>query len=120
MSSYDISFSNETFDIEIPACYGAIEMLRSDEQLATPPLREPAPEGAQILLIHVIGQAIEDFGIATWRHEVDAFFCGPAFGRYCVLLGWNEDWARRRIQRFVAGRRQAGGNGRPGSAQYEV
>jgi hypothetical protein len=78
------------------------------------------PEGAQRLLIHVIGQAIEDFDMTTWRHEVDAFFCGPAFARYCVLLGWNEDWARRRIQRFVAKRRPVRRGGRYAPPEYEV
>jgi hypothetical protein len=95
-------------------------MFRSDGKLSTPPMRDPAPEGAQILLIHVIGQAIEDFGITTWRREVDAFFCGPAFARYCVLLGWNEDWARRRIQRFVAQRRPLGRAVDMRRAEYEV
>jgi len=76
-------------------------MLSLDDRLSTPPSNDPAPDGAQVLLIHVIGQAITDHGARAWRDEVDAFFCGPAFARYCALLGWNEDWARRRIQRFV-------------------
>ncbi len=79
-------------------------MLISDDKLSTLPIGDRNPEGAQLLLIHVIGQAVEDHGMQAWRDEVDAFFSGPAFGRYCVLLGWNEDWARRRIQRFVARR----------------
>jgi len=107
LPSYDISFPNETFDIEIPACYGTDAMTKSDDHLSTPPLGDPAPEGGQILLIHVIGQAIADHGVRPWRNEVDAFFGGPAFARYCLLLGWNEDWARRRIQRFVARRQPA-------------
>jgi hypothetical protein len=46
----------------------------------------------------------------TWRAEVDAFFSGPVFARYCGLLGWNRDWAQRRIQRFVAqGERELAG-----------
>jgi len=76
-------------------------MLSLDDRLSTPPRNDPTPDGAQVLLIHVIGQAITDHGAMAWRDEVDAFFCGPAFARYCALLGWNEDWARRRIQRFV-------------------
>jgi hypothetical protein len=76
-------------------------MLSLDDRLSTPPANDRAPDGAQVLLIHVIGQAITDHGARAWRDEVDAFFCGPAFARYCALLGWNEDWARRRIQRFV-------------------
>ena len=82
-------------------------MLISDDKLSTLTIRDGNPEGAQLLLIHVIGQAVEDHGMQAWRDEVDAFFSGPAFGRYCVLLGWNEDWARRRIQGFVARRRPA-------------
>jgi hypothetical protein len=76
-------------------------MLSLDERLSTPPSNDPTPDGAQVLLIHVIGQAITDHGARAWRDEVDAFFCGAAFARYCALLGWNEDWARHRIQRFV-------------------
>ena len=77
-------------------------MLSLDERLSTPPSNDPTPDGAQVLLIHVIGQAITDHGARAWRDEVDAFFCGAAFARYCALLGWNEDWARHRIQRFVS------------------
>jgi hypothetical protein len=77
-------------------------MLSSDDTLSTTPSNDPTAQGAQVLLIHVIGQAITDHGARAWRDEVDAFFYGPAFARYCVLLGWNEDWARRRIQRFVS------------------
>jgi hypothetical protein len=76
-------------------------MLSLDDRLSTPPRSDPTPDGTHVLLIHVIGQAITDHGAMAWRDEVDAFFCGPAFARYCALLGWNEDWARRRIQRFV-------------------
>jgi len=82
-------------------------MLISDDNLSTRPSNDLAPQGAQVLLIHVISQAIADHGVWTLRDEVDAFFCGPAFARYCVMLGWNEEWARRRIQRFVARRRPA-------------
>jgi hypothetical protein len=74
----------------------------SHDRLSTPPGNDPALEGAQVLLIHVIGQAIADHGVGTWRDEVDAFFCSPVFARYCVLLGWNEGWVRCRIQRFVS------------------
>jgi hypothetical protein len=77
-------------------------MVKSDDDLSTAPISAPAPEGAQALLIHVIGQAIADHGIQTWRAEVDAFFGGPAFGRYCELLGWNEEWARRRIRCVIS------------------
>jgi hypothetical protein len=83
-------------------------MFSPDVKPSPPPIRESNPAGAQLLLIHVISQAVEDHGMGAWRHEVDAFFLGPAFARYCVLLGWNEDWARRRIQSFVAQRRPVG------------
>jgi len=83
-------------------------MINSEIKPSPPPIRDANPEGAQLLLIHVISQAVEDHGMGAWRDEVDAFFLGPAFARYCVLLGWNEDWARRRIQRFVAQRRPVG------------
>jgi hypothetical protein len=81
-------------------------MLSLDDRLSTPPSNDPAPDGAQVLLIHVISQAIADHGARAWRDEVDAFFCGPAFARYCALLGWNEDWARHRIQRYVSSPRR--------------
>jgi hypothetical protein len=81
-------------------------MRSSDHTLSTTPSNHPTPEGAHVLLIHVIGQAITDHGAKAWRDEVDAFFCGPAFARYCALLGWNEDWARRRIQCFVSSLRR--------------
>ncbi len=77
-------------------------MLSSADKLSAPPITDPTSEALQLLLIHVIGQAVEDHRRPTWRTEVDAFFSGPAFARYCALLGWNHDWARRRIQRYVA------------------
>jgi len=73
-------------------------MLRSLDKLSTPPRSDPTPEGSQVLLIHVIGQAIADHGVQSWRDDVEAFFGGATFARYCALLGWNEEWARRRIQ----------------------
>ncbi|HEV3095501.1 MAG TPA: hypothetical protein VG104_00020 [Candidatus Dormibacteraeota bacterium] len=77
-------------------------MFRSADKLIAPPVGDPTAEAAQLLFIRVICQAVEDHGIPTWRPEVEAFFSGATFARYCSLLGWNRDWARHRIQRFVA------------------
>lgn len=89
-------------------------MFRSADKLSAPPVGDPTTEGAQLLFIRVICQAVEDHRRPSWRAEVDAFFSGPVFARYCGLLGWNRDWARRRIQRFVAqGARFPAGDGRP-------
>jgi hypothetical protein len=78
-------------------------MFSSADKLIAPTVGDPTVESAQFLFIRVICQAVEDHGMPTWRAEVDAFFSGPVFARYCGLLGWNRDWAQRRIQRFVAG-----------------
>jgi hypothetical protein len=93
-------------------------MFRPAEKLSAPPLNDAAPEGGKLLLIEVICQAVEDRGAPTWRNDVDAFFSGPAFARYCGLLGWDEDWARRRIGRLPAPRRPARERATRG-AQYE-
>ena len=77
-------------------------MFSSADKLSAPPINDPTVEAAQLLFIHVIFQAVEDHDTPTWRNEVEAFFSGSVFARYCALLGWNQDWARRRIQRFVA------------------
>jgi hypothetical protein len=93
-------------------------MIYSADKLPAPPIDDPTPEGAKRLFMQVICQAVEDHGVPVWRDEVDAFFSGPAFARYCGLLGWNDEWARRRIQRLVAPRPPAReGETRP--AQYE-
>ena len=76
-------------------------MFKSADKLIAPTVGDPTTEAAQFLFIRVICQAIEDHGTPTRRAEVDAFFSGPDFARYCALLGWNRDWARHRIQRFV-------------------
>jgi len=77
-------------------------MFTSADKLIAPTVGNPTVEATQLLFIRVICQAVEDHGVPSWRAEVDAFFNGPAFARYCGLLGWNRDWAQRRIQRFVA------------------
>lgn len=79
-------------------------MFESADKLIAPPVGDPTTEAAQLLFIRVICQAVEDHGTSARRHEVDAFFSGPTFARYCGLLGWNRDWARHRIQGFVARR----------------
>lgn len=76
-------------------------MFSSADKLTAPQLGDPTVDAAQLLFLRVIGQAVEDHDSPTWRAEVDAFFSGPAFARYCGLLGWNREWARRRIQRFI-------------------
>ena len=78
-------------------------MFSSADNLIAPTVGDPTAEAAQLLFIRVICQAVEDHGRPSWRAEVEAFFSGPVFAHYCGLLGWNRDWARRRIQRFVAG-----------------
>lgn len=87
-------------------------MFSSADKLIAPTIGDPTVESAQLLFIRVICQAVEDHGMASWRADVDAFFSGPVFARYCGLLGWNRDWARCRIQRFVAG---SGRRATPGS-----
>ena len=73
-------------------------MFSSAAQLSAPPTNDPTREAAQLLFIRVICQAVKDHGAPAWRNEVDAFFSGPAFARYCSLLGWNHVRARRQIQ----------------------
>ncbi len=85
---------------------GGVAMFSSAHKLAAPSITDATTEGAQLLFIRVICQAVEDHSQSAWRNEVDAFFSGPMFARYCALLGWNPDWARHRIQGYVA-RRQA-------------
>jgi hypothetical protein len=94
-------------------------MFRSADKLIAPPVGDPTVEAAQLLFIRVICQAVEDHGIPTRRHEVDAFFRGATFARYCGLLGWNRDWAQRRIQGFVAGRGGRLASVEIRAAQYE-
>ncbi len=88
-------------------------MFRSADKLIAPTVGDPTAEAAQLLCIRVICQAVEDHGMPSWRAEVDAFFSGPAFARYCGLLGWNRDWARHRIRRFVAQRRRQLASAKP-------
>ena len=95
-------------------------MFTSADKLAAAPITDPTVEGAHRLFIHVIRQALEDHGTPSWRNDVDAFFSGSAFASYCALLGWNRDWARSRIQRFVAKRRPAARAIEICRAQYEV
>jgi hypothetical protein len=65
-------------------------MFRSADQPSARPISHPLVEGATLLVARVISQAVEDHGVPAWRDEVDAFFAGPAFARYCALLGWND------------------------------
>ena len=95
-------------------------MFSSADTLAAPPITDPTVEGAHRLFLNVICQAIADYGSPSWRHDVDAFFAGPAFAGYCVLLGWNHDSARRRVQGFVAKRRPAAIAVEMRRPQYEV
>jgi hypothetical protein len=76
-------------------------MFSSADKLTAPQMGDPTVEAAQLLFIRVICQAVEDYGMPARRAEVNAFFRGAVFARYCVLLGWNRDWAQRRIQRFI-------------------
>lgn len=64
-------------------------MFRSADRLSAPPITDPTLEGAKLLFARVICQAVEDHCVPAWRDEVDAFFSGPAFARYCALLGWH-------------------------------
>lgn len=72
-------------------------MFTSADRLTAPPLRDSSAEPFKALLAGVIHQAVDDLGSILWRDDVDAFFSGPAFGRYCTLLGWNQEWVRRHI-----------------------
>ena len=65
---------------------------------------DPMAEGAKRLFAGVICQAVDDHLVPTWRDEVDAFFAGPAFARYCGLLGWSDAGAQRRVQGLIARR----------------
>jgi hypothetical protein len=76
-------------------------MFNSADKLSAPPINDPTVEGVQLLFFRVICQAVEDHATPTGRHEVEAFFSGSAFARYCALLGWNHDWARRQLRRSV-------------------
>jgi hypothetical protein len=81
-------------------------MFTSAHKLTAPSITDATTEGAQLLFIHVICQAVEDHSQSAWHNEVDAFFSGPIFARYCAMLGWNPDWARHRIQGYVARRQE--------------
>ena len=94
-------------------------MFSSADKLVASPTNDPTAAGAQLLFIHVICQAVEDHRAPTWRNDVDTFFSGPAFARYCVLLGWNPDWARRQIQRYTAQAHRRARERRAHGAQYE-
>ena len=72
-------------------------MFTSTDRLSAPPVRESLAEPFKALLAGVIDQAIDDLGSNRWCQDVDTFFSGPAFGRYCTLLGWNQEWVRRHI-----------------------
>lgn len=61
-------------------------MFRSADQPSAPPIGDPLLAGTKLLVARVISQAVEDHGVPAWRDEVDAFFSGPAFARYCALL----------------------------------
>jgi hypothetical protein len=78
-----------------------IAMFSPADKLIAPQVGDPTVDAAQLLFVRVICQAVEDYGTPARRAEIDAFFSGPAFARYCGLLGWNRDWAQRRIQRFI-------------------
>lgn len=95
-------------------------MFCSADKLSAPPITDPTTEGAQLLFVRVIGQALEDHDTPSRRREVDAFFSGPAFAWYCAMLGWNHDWARRRIQSSMIRGRQPRRKGTIRQAQYEV
>ncbi|HET9848869.1 MAG TPA: hypothetical protein VFR68_09985 [Candidatus Dormibacteraeota bacterium] len=72
-------------------------MFISADRLTAPPVSECSTEPFKALLVSVIDQAIEDLSSTRWREDVDAFFSGSAFGRYCTLIGWNQEWMRRHI-----------------------
>jgi hypothetical protein len=76
-------------------------MFVSAERLPATAADEVLVPGAEALFIRVIGQAIEDMSEPAQKAEAEDFFGGPAFRRYCVLLGWDDRWARRRILKFV-------------------
>jgi hypothetical protein len=97
-----------------------LPMFSSADKLTAPPIIDPTIEGAERLFIRVIGQALEDHETPSRRREVDAFFSGPAFARYCAMLGWNRDWARRRIQSSMIRGRQPRRKATIRGAQYEV
>ena len=82
-------------------------MFTSAHTLSAPATSDPTVEGARRLFARVIRQALDDHAAPTRRDEVDAFFGGPVFARYCALLGWDDDEGRRRVQAHVARRRHA-------------
>ena len=55
---------------------------------AAPPIKDGTLDAARLLVVNVIRQAVKDHRKQAWRDDVDNFFSGPAFARYCVLLGW--------------------------------
>jgi hypothetical protein len=69
---------------------------------------DPATEAAKRLFERVIYQAVDDGGVPTWRDDVEAFFAGPAFARYCALLGWSKAGAWRRVEGLITRRPPAG------------
>lgn len=72
-------------------------MFTSADRLAAPSVSDSSVVPFKALLAGVIDQAIADLTSSRWHEDVDAFFSGPAFGRYCTLLGWNQEWVRSHI-----------------------
>jgi hypothetical protein len=72
-------------------------MLTSADNLTAPSISDCSADPFKALLVRVIGQAIEDRGQSRWQRDADRFFAGPAFARYCLLLGWNQEWVSRRL-----------------------
>jgi hypothetical protein len=72
-------------------------MFMSADSLTAPTITDSSTTPLKSLLVGVISQAVADRALARWQADVEAFFSGPAFARYCGLLGWNEQWVRRHI-----------------------
>ena len=72
-------------------------MFTSADRLTAPTITDSSNEPHKSLLVRVIGQAIDDLPSSRWQHDVEAFFQGPVFRRYCLILGWNQEWVRGRI-----------------------
>jgi hypothetical protein len=66
-------------------------MFRSVGKPTAAPIKDGTLDAAKLLVVNVIRQAVKDHREQAWRDDVDNFFSGPAFARYCVLLGWNHD-----------------------------
>jgi hypothetical protein len=79
-------------------------MFTSADVRPAPTTADPTTEGAKRLFERVICQAVDDGGVPTWRDDVEAFFAGPAFARYCALLGWSKAGAWRRVEGLITQR----------------